>query len=325
MTPEDIQPMIESGYAYVRSEYDQWSPTASDQHDVQVVTRALRVLLHKQVVETSAAEFIALGAQQNEDGGWGRTGADNESRIGASALCSLMLLRGNQHLSYERLAGSVQLAIRYFLDAQQPDGRWVDPDMADVEATRYPVSFFNVVFVLGKAFGKIMRKRVMESWKKGMRFILDNQAADGGWRDEARHPTGVEMTAHLLQDALIADVMIENVMAVSRPCRKGAHWLLAWQDESGAWGNGHVGGTMDCVRSLMLVARMLGIERECDPAIQAGMGWISSSRNEQGWPDVPEMETSLERTCDGLDTLLKYLAYSEENPMRIMPYWGYLE
>ncbi len=325
MTPEEIEPIIESEYAYLRSEHDNWSPTTGDEHDLELVAHALRVLIHKQVVETSTPEFIALGAQQNEDGGWGQTGADNESKIWVSAFCGLMLIRGNQILEYERLSGSVQLAIRYFLDTQQPDGRWCDPSWADLDATSHPVSFFNVVLVLGKEFGKTMRKKVVESWKKGMQFILDNQSSDGGWYDQEFHPTGVEITAHLIQDSLVADVMIENVMRVSRPCRKGAELLLSLQAESGSWDNDNVDHTMDCTRSLMVVSRMLGIERQCDPAIQAGMDWIMKNKNEQGWPDFPGMDTNLERTCDGIDTMLKFLVYSEEDSTRIMRYWGYLE
>jgi len=114
-------------------------------------------------------------------------------------------------------------------------------------------------------------------------------------------------------------------MRVSRPCRKGAQLLLSLQSESGSWDSDNVDHTMDCTRALMLVARMLGIERECDPAIQAGIAWIMQNKNEQGWPDFPGMETNIEQTCGGIDTMLKYLAYSEEDPTSIMRYWGYLE
>ena len=55
------------------------------------------------------------------------------------------------------------------------------------------------------------------------------------------------------------------------------------------------------------------------------MDWIMKNKNEQGWPDFPGMDTNLERTCDGIDTMLKFLVYSEEDSTRIMRYWGYLE
>tara|TARA_B100000315_G_scaffold260910_1_gene327209 strand:- start:3662 stop:4639 length:978 start_codon:yes stop_codon:yes gene_type:complete len=324
MTLEEIESIIESEYGYLRSEYDNWSLTTSDQHDLKLVAHVLRVLIHKKVVETSTPEFIALGAQQNEDGGWGETGADNESKVWVSAFCGLMLIRGNHILGYERLSGSIQIALRYFLDSQQSDGRWVDPCWSTLDATSQSVSFLNVVLVLGKEFGKKMREKVMESWKKGMRFILDNQAMDGGWYDQEFHATGIAITARLIKDALVADTMIENVMRVSRPCRKGAEFLLALQEESGSWGNDNVDHTMDCTRSLMLVSRMLGIEHQCDSAIQSSVAWVVKNKNEQGWPDFPGMDTNLERTCNGLDTMMKFLAYSEEDPTKIMRYWGYL-
>jgi hypothetical protein len=36
------------------------------------------------------------------------------------------------------------------------------------------------------------------------------------------------------------------------------------------------------------------------------------------------METNLERTCDGLDTLLKYKAYRNANPFEVVKLWGYM-
>jgi hypothetical protein len=44
---------------------------------------------------------------------------------------------------------------------------------------------------------------------------------------------------------------------------------------------------------------------------------------EKGWPDFPGMETNLERTCDGLDTLLKYKSYSQPVTTAIVKLWGY--
>ena len=325
MTPEELEPIIESEYLYFRSLYDTWSPTTRDAHHLGVVTDALRVLINKKVIETSTAELIALGAQQNEDGGWGETATDTESKPSLAAFCALMLNRGNQPLNYERLRGSVQLAIRYFLDTQQPDGRWVDPLYSDFDTTAYSLSFFNVVLVLGKDYGKTILTKVKKSWENGIQFLLSNQSANGGWYDERFDSSNVSITANVIQDALVADVMIENVMAVSRPCRRGAQLLLSLQSENGSWNTENVHHTTSCIRALMLVSRMLGIERECDSAIQAGMAWIIENKNESGWGDFPNSETTLPRTCDGLDTILKYLAYIEEDPTKIMRYWGYLE
>ena len=58
---------------------------------------------------------------------------------------------------------------------------------------------------VGAALGGIWDGYRGASVERGARFIVDNQGADGGWYDEEFHPSGIEITAHLIQDALIAD------------------------------------------------------------------------------------------------------------------------
>src|SRR5262249_54958695 len=81
--------------------------------------------------------------------------------------------------------------------------------------------------------------------------------------------------------------------------------------------------TMDCTRSLMVVTRILGDGRG-EEVIMRGLRWIIAHKNPQGWGDFPGMETNLERTCDGLDTLLKYKAYRNDNPLEVARVWGYV-
>ena len=73
----------------------------------------------------------------------------------------------------------------------------------------------------------------------------------------------------------------------------------------------------------MVVTRALGDTRGEDVIIK-GLRWIIANKNAQGWGDFPEMETNLERTCDGLDTLLKYKAYRSANPLEVVKLWGYI-
>jgi squalene cyclase len=232
-----------------------------------------------------------------------------------------MLIRGNRLLQNERLTQSVRKAIDYFLDAQQPDGRWVDPRWADLDTTSHPVSFFNVVMALGESH---RRADVLRSWERGARFIIDHQSADGGWYDTDFHPSGVEITAHLIQDALVADLVIDNrLQGMRESCAKGAVRLYDWQAQDGSWDDENVDHTMDCTRSLMVVTRILGDNRGED-VILRGLRWIINNKNERGWGDFPGMETNLERTCDGLDTLLKYKAYRGTDPSEVVRLWGYV-
>ena len=55
-----------------------------------------------------------------------------------------------------------------------------------------------------------------------------------------------------------------------------------------------------------------------------GLRWILTHKNESGWGDFPGEETNLERTCDGLDTLLKYKAYRSNDPQDVVRLWGYV-
>jgi len=184
------------------------------------------------------------------------------------------------------------------------------------------VSFFNVVMALSESH---RRPDVKRAWERGARFIIGNQGVDGGWYDTDFHPSGVEITAHLIQDALIADLVIDNCVSGTREsCVKGAAKLYEWQAQDGSWDGENVDHTMDCTRSLMVVTRILR-ENRAEEVIMRGLRWILANKNSQGWGDFPGMETNLERTCDGIDTLLKYKAYRSSDPQDVVRLWGYIQ
>ena len=320
MQLEQIDRLIKDEYAFFLQERKGWSLTVGPQ-DLELVAHALRVLLHARTTPDFLADYLALADCQGKDGGWSPFSADRESTVWVSAFCGLMLIRGNRLLHHERLAHSVRKAIDYFLDTQQRDGRWVDSRWADLDTTSHPVSFFNVVMALNEPH---RRSAVLRAWEWGVRFIIDHQSADGGWYDEDFHPSGVEITAHLIQDALVADLVIDNrVSGVRESCAKGAAKLYEWQAVDGSWDGENVDHTMDCTRSLMVVTCILGAGHRED-VIGRALHWIIANKNAQGWGDFPGLETNLERTCDGLDTLLKYKAYRGSDPNDVIRLWGYI-
>jgi hypothetical protein len=320
MQRESIDQLIKSEYAFFLREKNNWSLTTQPQ-DLELVAHALRVLLHAKTTPDFLPDYLALVDCQNSDGGWSPFSADNESTVWVSAFCGLMLIRGNRLLGHEHITKSVHRAIDYFLDTQKSDGHWVDPRWADLDTTSHPVSFFNVVLGLHEPY---RRADVLRSWERGGRFTIDNQRADGGWYDDDFHPSGVEITAHLIQDAVVADLVIDRRLSGAREsCAKGAEKLYGWQAQDGSWDGENVDHTMDCTRSLMIVTRILNDSR-AESVIARGLQWILTNKNDNGWGDFPGEETNLERTCDGLDTLLKYKAYRSNDPQEIVRLWGYI-
>jgi hypothetical protein len=324
-----LERLIDSEFRYLVDRSADWSLTRGPQ-DLELVAHALRCILHVDRVTPMRAEFEALAAVQHRDGGFSPHSADAESTVWVSAFCGLMLIRGNAILQSPELGTSVRRAIDYFLDTQHGDGRWTDPRWADLDTTSHPVSFFNVVLALGESH---RQADVERAWRTGMRFILDAQAGDGGWYDPEFHPSGVEITAHLIQDALVADVLLGDRIGVAGACARGLGKLRSMQARSGSWDDDNVDHTMDCTRSTMLVARLLAEkapdvlrEVEADSElrwIERGFAWILAVKNPSGWPDFPGMETNLERTCDGIDTLIKYRAFRAGDWQRIARLWGY--
>jgi squalene cyclase len=320
MDQGQIEGLIKDEFAFLLQQKAGWSLTAGPQ-DLELVAHALRVLLNTRTTPEFLADYLALVNCQNADGGWSPFSADEESTVWVSAFCGLMLIRGNRLLENDQVRQSVSRAIDYFLAGQKPDGRWVDPRWADLDTTSHPVSFFNVVRALGETH---RWEDVARSWQKGLRFILDNQNPDGGWSDQDFHPSGVEITAHLIQDALIADLVMGNtVVGVKASCSKGLAKLREWQAPQGWWDNENVDHTMDCTRSSLVVARILGDDRSQE-SIEQGLRWIVSVKNKHGWGDFPGRATNLERTCDGVDTLLKYQAYRSSDPQEVIRLWGYV-
>ncbi len=320
MELERIERLWKGEFAFFLQKKDGWSLTAGPQ-DLELVAHALRVLLHAHAASDFLNDYLALVDCQNPDGGWGPFSTDSESTVWVSAFCALMLLRGNRLLEHPRIGQAVRKAVDYFLAVQKPDGRWVDPRWADLDTTSHPVSFFNVVQALGESY---RQREVFRSWEKGIRFILDHQEPEGGWRDLGFHPSGVEITAHLIQDALVAEVVLgDTIPGLREACSKGLARLREWQAPQGWWDGENVDHTMDCVRSSMVVARVLG-DPQSEESIERGLRWIVAVKNPQGWGDFPGMETNLERTCDGIDTLLKYRAYHSSDPKEVIRLWGYL-
>lgn len=319
MDLEKVSGVIESEWQFLDRVHDRWSLTRGPQ-DMELVAHAMRVILHMGKAGESLPEYQALVAAQHADGGWGRESTEKESAAWVSAFCALMLIRGNALLKNAEIEKTIWKSIEYFLRGQKEDGRWVDSEWGDLDTTSHPVSFFNVVLALGDPK---MKDAVRAPWRRGLRFILDAQSQDGGWYDPVFQPSGVETTAHLVQDSVIASLALPDGLPVRPACEKGMNWILTHQAPDGSWDDHNVDHTMDCTRSTLLISRMLRAEEKARPAVEKAMEWIVGAKNADGWPDFPGMETNLERTCDGLDVLLKYQAWRQPDALETVRRWGY--
>lgn len=324
MTNESLSQLVESEYQFFQREHDRWSLLAGPQ-DMELVAHALRVILHMGKAAEALPEYLAVVKQQHADGGWGRESREPESAAWVSAFMGLMLIRGNAALRRPEIEQSVWRAIRYFLSTQKSDGRWVDSEWGDLDTASHPVSFFNVILALGTPE---MQAAVRPGWRKGLEFILAGQSDDGGWYDPVFHPSGVETTAHLGQDAVVASLVLPPEYAkglrVRESSEQAVQWILNHQAADGSWDDHNMDHTMDCTRSMLLICRILRTESRCRPALEKAITWIAANKNAHGWPDFPGMETDLERTCDGLDVLLKYQAWLQQDPLETVRRWGYV-
>jgi len=264
MTQEELEQGVEAEYRYFEAEHDRWSLLAGPR-DMELVAHALRVILHMGRSSHSLPEYLAVVKAQHADGGWGRESTEVESAAWVSAFLGLMLIRGQAEFNHPAVEVAVGKTVRYFLNTQKADGRWVDSEWGDLDTTSHPVSFFNVVLSLSTPF---LADAVRGPWRKGLQFILAGQSADGGWYDPVFHPSGVETTAHLGQDAVVASLVLPGGLPVRPSCEKALQWILDHQAADGSWDDHNVDHTMDCARSALLLSRVLGQEDRCRPALE---------------------------------------------------------
>ena len=314
---KELDQVIESEWNYLISEVDKWSLLKGEQ-DMEVLEHVLRCILHLGDTNERAEDFVECTKVQNLDGGWSKQSHTDKTSLWITSFVALKLCRGNLILKDLKIEESIQRALEYVLISQEQDGRWSDPEWSHLDTTCSVTVFLTVYQV---THDQKNNKRANSARKRGYDFIMNWQRDSGLWKDDTFHPKGIETTAHLMQYTLVPAFFMDGIDYAQKICLEAADSMVAEQSENGSWDSENIDHTMDACRNLMLVADTFNQKNKYAPVIQKGVRWLMDEKNEQGWGDFKEEPSNVERTADGLDTLLKYRRFYSNEPMA--QFWAY--
>ncbi|MGR3218687.1 MAG: prenyltransferase/squalene oxidase repeat-containing protein [Candidatus Anammoxibacter sp.] len=316
----EIKTLIDSESKSLFAHRAEWSLLEAPQ-DLEVVAHILRVILHLGRADDYKDDFLALTKCQNKDGGWAPFSSKDKSEVWAGTFCAIMLIRANQIFHTSSIDESLKQFTGYLIVNQEDDGLWTDPRWADIDAVSHPVQFLSLTSTLNNnGLHEIARTPL----KKGIAFLLRKQDDNGGWTDNGFYKSCVCLTAHIVQDSLLPDLLITKSVAAD-VYKRAVDRLVELQANDGSWDDNDVDHTCDTLRTLMLSSVMLaGADKDkIDKTIQNGMKWMLSLKNEEGWGDFPGEKSNIERTSDAIDTLIKYSCYSQSDNSDLLKLWGY--
>jgi squalene cyclase len=301
-----IQQFLVDSANFVTSHPEEWSLD----YDVEMETlnHLLRVRIQEGAAERYSSLFQDLCSIQHDDGGWGDTRDEKESKLRTTSFSTQMVLRANRILRDSELKRSIERGLAFIVEHQEQDGSWLDPGWPVWDATS--VSVGTLIFAANEPWGKEI---YLSALTEGIAFIVENQRPGGGWYSKATsYP--IDTTAHLLQKCLLVDVSGERI-------ERALQFLLQAQDQAGHWDKSNVDHTCDAVRSLMLAAShkaaaqyIAEIERASEKAIK----WLMDCVVDGGLGSHPGVKPDVLFTCDGIDTALKYLAFKAERRRKFM-------
>lgn len=298
------------GYQFIDNHPDEWVLTGEQDVDLEVTNHVLRVRIQDGTINQHVTHIHDLCQFQHADGGWGNTRDDPLSRLRSTAFCAQMLLRANRQIRDQGFGTQLKHAVNYLQSKQQPDGSWQDDKWHLLDAVS--VSVGTLLFVAHEDFGD---EQQTKSLQRGMEFLRHERKSDGLWYYKPK-ASPVTITAHLLQKFATygeGKTFIEPSMRA----------LIRLQDNEGHWDKGNTDHTCDATRCLMLCASTIQdsdllnvVKASADKAI----GWLLDNIIDGGIPDRPGRKPHVERTCDGLDTVLKYCHFVAENK-RLLQFW----
>jgi hypothetical protein len=310
--------LINREWQYLDENKAGWSLQAGDSQDMEILEHVLRCILHMGITEEKAQDFIECVKVQNEDGGWSKVSHENKTSMWITTFVALKICRGNMIIQDPAIEKSIQRALAYVLSVQEEDGHWADPEWSHLDTTCSVTCFLTIYQVTHdqKDDDKINQAR-----RRGFDYIANWQKDSGLWKDDTFHPAGIETTAHLMQYTLVPAYFMDKIEFAGKMCMEAAASLVDEQAENGSWDNENTDHTMDACRNLMLVSDTFGQKEKYFPIIEKGVRWLIDIKNDQGWGDFPDEPSNIERSADGLDTLLKFRRYCSDKPMS--DFWAF--
>ncbi len=318
MITQSMDDLINSEWDYLDENKAEWSLMAGKAQDMEVLEHVLRCILHMGHTKERAQDFKECIKVQNEDGGWSKVSHENKTSMWITTFVALKLCRGNMIIQDPEIEQTIQRALAYVLSIQEEDGHWADPEWSHLDTTCSVTCFLTIYQV---THDKKDDETINQARRGGYDYIVNWQKDSGLWKDDTFHPAGIETTAHLMQYTLVPAYFMDKIEYAGKMCLEAADSLVDQQAENGSWDNENTDHTMDACRNLMLVSDTFSQKEKYSPIIEKGIHWLIDIKNDQGWGDFPDEPSNIERTADGLDTLLKFRRFCSDEPMS--DFWAF--
>jgi len=303
---------LKNAYEFIDSNKHEWK--LNNDVDLEVVNHVLRLRAQNNSVLLFIDDVIDLCNCQNSDGGWGNTRDDLNSKVRSTAFSIQMLIRTNRVLNNDKVSQSITDGLNFVLSNQQADGSWADPTWHHYDAAS--VSIGTLLFAVNENMHD--NNKYKTSLEKGIKYIKSQRYSDGLWYYK-KSGSPVTITAHLLPKC----VTFEGASDVDKMSVRN---LIALQDPEGQWDDCNTDHTCDAIRAMMLTAgkadsKELFID-VYNSSIKA-LSWLINVSEDigKGLGDKPGRPAHVERTCDGVDAILKFHQFIEK-PKNMVKFWS---
>jgi len=302
---------ILNGNKFIENNLHEWRLTYDV--DLEVTNHVIRCKASDRTISNYYKDVIDLTKCQNSDGGWGDKRDDPDSKVRSSALTIQMLLRSNRILNDKTVSASISRGLCYLLAKQDGEGRWFDPTWHYLDAISVAVGALLFAVNQPEWFNSLYAN----SLKMGIAHIRTQRNTEGFWFYKS---TGspVTITAHLLPKCVafdgVHDIDITSVYS-----------LIKLQSPEGHWDDLNTDHTCDSIRAMMLTASRAGSQDLYEAVYESSrkaIEWLldASENIGGGLGDKPGMLAHVERTCDGMDSIMKFQQFCKDE-QNLINFW----